>query len=92
MKNEHDRMTGEQKKDEKEKEGMEELTARETLIDLIETLLINLEELKEAKAEDADRFAYGEKTAYVECLEIVQQWMEAVGHGLDFEVEKRYKL
>ena len=92
MKNENDRMTGEQKKDEKEKEGMEELTARETLIDLIEILLINLEELKEAKAEDKDRFAYGEKTAYVECLEIVQQWMEAVEHGLDFEVEKRYKL
>ena len=40
MKNEHDRMTGEQKKNEKEKEGMEELTARETLIDLIETLLL----------------------------------------------------
>ena len=92
MKSEHDRMTGEQKKNEKEKEGMVELTARETLIDLIETLLINLEELKEAKAEDKDLFAYGEKTAYVECLEIVQQWMEAVEHGLDFEVEKRYKL
>ena len=92
MKSENDRMTGEQKKNEKEKEGMEELTARETLIDLIEILLINLEELKEAKAEDKDLFAYGEKTAYVECLEIVQQWMEAVEHGLDFEVEKRYKL
>ena len=56
---------------------MAELTASETLNYLIELLTSYLEECKEAKTTDKDRFAYGAKIAYTECLEIVQHWKNA---------------
>lgn len=37
-------------------------------------LLKYLEGLKDAKARDADSFGYGERTAYTESLEMIQQW------------------
>ena len=52
----------------------------------------NLFELKDAKSSDEDRFAYGQKTAYVEVLEILQEWKDAIIHGLDFDVEKVFPL
>ena len=68
------------------------MSAEEVLLHLIDILMINLYELKDAKATDPDRFAYGEKTAYVEVLEILQDWRDAVIHGLDFDVEKAFPL
>ncbi len=54
-------------------------------------LLMYLEEL--AGCDDSDEeFVYGEKTAYVECLEWIQNWEEAAENGLNFEIEERYPL
>lgn len=71
---------------------MTKLTASETLNYMIELLTSYLEECKEAKKTDQDRFAYGAKIAYTECLEIVQHWENACCSGLDFDVEERFPL
>lgn len=39
-----------------------------------------------------DDFTYGEKTAYVECLEMMQLWKGAKEIGLDYNIEERYPL
>lgn len=65
------------------------MDAKEVLIYLTETLLVYLDELSAAYI---DPFTYGEKTAYVECLEIVQLWEEAKAHGLDFDIESIYPV
>lgn len=57
-----------------------------------ELLLCYLEELADSKV-DGDQFVYGEKTAYTECLEVIQYyWSQAKRHGLDFNIEGRYPL
>lgn len=62
--------------------------AEETLKSLTETILANLRELN-----DMDPFISGEKHAYVECLEIIQDtWKEARQNGLDFDIEERFPL
>lgn len=68
---------------------MKKLNARSTLIYLIRVLTQNLEELKLAVK---DGFTDGERTAYAECLEIVQLWEDSGSHGLDYEIEARYPL
>ncbi len=65
-------------------------TAEKVLIHLKKILELNLEELYDC--ERISDFIYGEKTAYVECLEIVQQWECAEDIGLNYEIEKRYPL
>ncbi len=45
-----------------------------------------------AKNIGIDDFSYGEKTALVECLEIIQLWDEAKQAGLDYVIEDRYPL
>ena len=53
----------------------------------------NAEEiLKYMISKENDEFGYGEKTAYVECLEIIQQWEKAKENGLDYEIEKFFSL
>ena len=68
------------------------MNATDTILYLIELLLVYLDELKEIKDGNASPFAYGEKTAYTECLEVLQQWDGAKRNGLDFDIEKRYPL
>ena len=52
-----------------------------------------IEEYLNALNECADSdFLYGEKTAYVECLEIIQRWQEAESVGLHYSIEERYPL
>ena len=45
-----------------------------------------------AKDVENDEFSYGEKTALVECLEIIQLWDGAKQAGLDYVIEDRYPL
>ena len=71
---------------------MQKKTANELLNFLISLLTVYLEELSSASALDADQFCYGEKTAYAECLELLQQWECAEANGLDFDVENRFPL
>ena len=39
-----------------------------------------------------DELTRGEKTAYVETLEILQYWKVAKAHGLDYNIEDKYKI
>ncbi len=71
-------------------EGM--LDAEETLLYLIEILLISMEELKDYKNTKEQQFQYGERVAYTECMEIVQKWKKAAQNGLNFNVEEVYPL
>lgn len=53
------------------------------LTDLFEEYL---SELKEIKEEDENQFAYGEKVAYTECLDLIRMWREAQKRKVDFSV------
>lgn len=68
------------------------MRAKEVLEYLAQLLLLYIEELKDARANDADAFRYGERTAYTECLEIIQMWEKAAKIGLDFDIETKYPL
>ncbi len=69
--------------------GMKKSTYK-TMRYLKEYLENCLDELYEEKS--ASEFIYGEKTAYVECLELLQQTTDAKSIGLDYAIEKRYPL
>lgn len=67
-------------------------TAEEILVYLTRLLLFYMEELKEADNKDSELFCYGEKTAYIECLEIIRRWDKAEQCGLTFNIETEYPL
>lgn len=71
---------------------MYERSAEEVLEMMIELLLQYLEELFPYKNREGDLFQYGERTAYTECLEWIQQWKYARYNGLTFDIEKIYPL
>ena len=71
---------------------MQKKTANELLIFLISMLTDYLEDLSSSSALDENQFCYGEKTAYTECLEWLQEWEFAESNGLDFEIENRFPL
>ena len=71
---------------------MDKRNAEELLKGMIQRLLVYLEELAECTNCPEEQFAYGEKTAYTECLEWIQYWENAELCGLDFDIEKRYPL
>lgn len=62
------------------------------LSDLIDLLIYYLTELSDVFDEPTTQFVYGEKTAYVECLEFIANWDRAEENGLNFEVEERFPL
>ncbi len=70
---------------------MEKHTASETLELIIAYLLEYLEELN-ATDKVCNDFIYGEKTAYIECLEMLQNWECAEKVGLNFDIEARFPL
>lgn len=71
---------------------MQKRSAEEVLEILIELLLLYLEELFEYKDVEGQEFQYGERTAYTECLEWIQEWKYAAINGLNFDIEKKYPL
>jgi len=68
------------------------MKTEEVLEIMMVKLLGYVEELKEYRNVEGEEFQYGERTAYTECLEMLQEWKEAKNKGLDFEIEKRYPL
>lgn len=64
-------------------------TTEDILSDMKELLEYYLEELN---GREANAFCYGEKTAYVECLEMIQKWVKSKEIGLDYIIEERYPL
>ena len=66
--------------------------ANKILTKVISTLTLYLSELANIYNSPDQQFAYGAKTAYTECLEILLKWNRAEKKGLAFDVEKRYPL
>ena len=66
-------------------------TARKTLEFMIKLLLAYLEELSTADSL-YDDFIYGEKIAFIECLELIQHWEGAEKNGLNFNIEARFPI
>ena len=71
---------------------MQKKKATDLLYFMISALIRSLKELSFSSSSDDNLFCYGEKTAYVECLEWIQQWENAEAYGLDFDVEARFPL
>ena len=71
---------------------MQKKTAEQVLKDMIATLTVYLKELSKNFGFSVSEFVYGEKTAYIECLEWIQSWEHAEENGLNFDVEKRFPL
>ncbi len=71
---------------------MKKFTAEEILEYIISLFVYYLEELKEADGYNKDSFIHGEKTAYVECLEIIQKWSKSAIYGLNFDIEERFPI
>ena len=63
------------------------LTAEEVLERLIPVLLRYLEELRPVRSIQKEMFQYGEKTAYIECFEYIQEWEKAEKYNIDFDAE-----
>ena len=66
--------------------------AEQLLSDLIKHLIDYLTELSDVFDEPSTQFVYGEKTAYVECLEWLSAWERAEESGLNFNVEEKFPL
>ena len=71
---------------------MQKQNATQLLHNMISHLTEALEELSNVSNQPSTQFVYGEKTAYVECLEWLSEWEQASEHGLNFDVEERYPL
>ena len=71
---------------------MQKKNEKEVLIYMIALLIDYLEELSDVADRPEDQFAYGEKTAYIECLEMLSMWEKADENGLFFDVEQRFPL
>ena len=71
---------------------MKKISAEETLNYIIELFLNYMEELSAAHYPEKEQFILGERTAYVECLEIIQFWEHAHKNGLNFNIEAKFPV
>lgn len=71
---------------------MKKQSAERLLREMIKRLLEYIEELSQYGNAKEHQFAYGERTAYTECLEWIQTWSNAEKYGLNFNIEERYPL
>ena len=65
------------------------MDAEDVIIYLIKLSTEYLDEINEC---EPNEFTRGEKTAYVEVLEVLQDWEGAKAHGLDYNIEDKYKI
>ncbi len=73
---------------------MQKYSGEQTLAQLVELLLDFLDEINEPieSYSNAD-FVLGRKTAYVECLELIQEiWINGAAHGIPEDIEKIYTV
>ena len=68
------------------------MEAEDVLRLMINVLLKYMKELQGFQDKADEQFQYGEKTAYIECLEYIQMWRNAKENGLNFDIEKDYKI
>ncbi len=65
--------------------------AEDILIDMIHFFQEYLDAINDYNDVDMD-FLEGEKFAYVECLEMIQEWEKADEYGLDYDIEEKYPV
>ena len=65
------------------------MTSEKTIMYIINLFLNYLDELSTLPRND---FIHGEMTAYIETLEIIQNWDKAKSHNLNFDIENKYKI
>ena len=65
------------------------MTSEQILIYIINLFINYLDELNNLPQND---FIFGEMTAYVETLEILQYWEKSKFYGLDFIIEDKYRI
>lgn len=68
------------------------INAENILKEMISLLTSYLKDLSDISDSPETQFAYGEKTAYTECLELLSKWEQAEKNGLNFDVEQRFPL
>ena len=71
---------------------MQKKTAQEVLTYMIDVLIMYLRELDDVSNIPSEQFAYGEKTAYTECLEMIGEWKHAEKFGVPADIEKVFPL
>lgn len=71
---------------------MSRKNSNDVLKNMIDILKESLGELADYKDTDGQQFQYGEKVAYVECLEMIIEWELADENGLDFDIEDKFPL
>lgn len=64
------------------------LSSEDLLVDMIGEIRSRLDKLGNID----DKYNLGLKTAYVECLEIIQLWNKACPFGLNFDIETVYPI
>ncbi len=65
------------------------MNSTDVLITIIKLFSYYLDELNDTPKND---FILGEMTAFVECLEIIKEWEHAKNYGLNFVIDKKYKI
>ena len=66
-------------------------SADETLLRIIDQAMKALEELDEARnSGESPEFVNGSYNAWLECLQIAQQWENAEELGLDWDIEENF--
>ena len=71
---------------------MDKRNAVEVLKSMIGILKGYVDDLADYHDVPNQQFQYGEKVAYIECLEMIQEWELAEENGLDFDIEKKYPI
>lgn len=71
---------------------MKDLSAENVLELLIHLLTDHIDDLKDYGNVEGELYQYGERVAYTECLECIQQWEKAAEYGIDFDIEEKYPL
>ena len=71
---------------------MNNKTAEEVLIFMIDRLMENLDDLYEYSDTPEYQFQYGQKVAYLESLLMITCWIKAIEHGLNFDLTEKYVI
>ncbi len=69
---------------------LNDVSAEYALAQMIHEICKKLDELKYTNKNDA--YTNGMRTAYVECLEIIQMWNKSKHFGLNFHIESMYPI
>ena len=71
---------------------MRKKSAEEVLELLMRHLIVGIEELFDYKNIEGEEFQYGERVAYTECLECLQQWTNAEPARIRFRYRKEISV